>query len=579
MRVNIHELKKALADRLPTIINTYFPNAKKVATGWRLGDAQGNKGGSLWISNDGGFKDHAKPEERGDIIELLQLRTGLKFKELIQQLISELGIQIPEDQPARSTVPTRTLGPLSEQAQEYLASRGISKDFARTLPILSVQNQNIIALLHTDQHGSLGMIKYCKFPDKDFFSEKDPEPIPFPIEYVVKEFPDTDYIILTEGQWDAIILLQYGFPAVTVPNGTGDDSFVERQWNFLHSYKEIYLAFDPDDSGRKFASKVAPRLETTPKLIDLPEGQDVNQFILNHSPDAFNALRLEAKVYQPATIVRADTYAQEAITYNEKDIPADPLPWRAPFGFRANEYTVYVARTHHGKSNLVQCIIANLVGNHGIKVGYAGFESSHIPTASLLIRHHYGGQIPTLQAARAYLAAIYYADQHAEGRMPLRELLDRYTYLYKRFGCTHFVIDNVACLSISREDLGDQADAANAIRQWVLGIPVHAHVVSHPRKPSSGDEGIPGIADIRGAGELAEFSWNILAIWRNTKKERNIWELKTAGVDADKLVAEFRKEPCAKLVCEKQRTTGRLFSLDLWYRQSFKGYTDDPYAA
>ena len=420
MRVNIPEFKKALIAHLPRLVHDYYPAARKVASGWRPGDIQGNKGKSCWIGEDGGYKDHGNPDDKGDVIDLFKARLNLSFKDLVERLSGELGITLPEDDPFPTQTPKQKLVDLTEEHKEYFAGRGISLELISRLPIFSVQYEPLIAFLHTDKNGAIGMVKYCNIRDKNFFTEKEPSAIPFPIPHVLETYEDSDFIILCEGQWDALTLLSHGYPALTVPMGTADDSFIQTQWNLLHSFSKIYLAFDPDTPGRNFTKKVAPRLETQPKLIQLPEGEDINEFFLKRGdtvgPDQFQQLFEAAKPYNPPDIVCAEDYAEEALQWNENDIPSDPLPWSIPFGYRPHEYTVYVARTHHGKSNLVRYVLANIAAKYHTSIALASFEETHIPISNLILKHVYGSQIPTIEEARALLRRFHFPDQSEKGR-------------------------------------------------------------------------------------------------------------------------------------------------------------------
>ena len=578
MRINIQEFKRQLTQKLPELMATYFPEAKKVPGGWRMGNIRGNKGSSLWVGETGGYKDHAQPDEKGDVITLFEHRLNLDLKALIDRFIPELGLVIQSDDPVPTTFPKKELIPLENSAKAYLSGRGIDPAFCEKLPMYSVKGSDEIAFVHTDEYGNVGMIKYCGIADKNFYSEPNPTPIPFPIQYVVENF-DEEYVILTEGQWDCLAILQHGIPALTIPNGTADLEFVKHQWNLIHSFKDIYLAFDPDKAGRECTQKLAPRLEIPPKIVDLPEEVDVNDFIQKQGIEEFKELVKRARPYNPPTIVVAETYAEQAIQYNENNIPYDPLPWDAPFGFREGQYTVYVARTHHGKSNLVRQIIANLAARHNISTAVASFEEGHVEWCSMFLRHIWGNTIPPEREARELLSKIYFADGNETGkpRMSLGELLDRFKYLYKRYGCTHAVIDNLACIDIKREDLANQADSANELRQFCIKNPVHIHIVAHPRKPMSGNNDAPTTYDVRGAAEIVEFSWNLLTLWRNIDKEKKISELREQGAEPDEILRFWNTTPCARLACEKQRTTGRIWTKSLWYQRDIRGYAAGPF--
>jgi DNA primase len=64
-----------------------------------------------------------------------------------------------------------------------------------------------------------------------------------------------DWVVITEGPNDAIMLRQNNIPAVSQTGGAG---FWNREWNPLFSTKKkIYVVYDNDDAGKFHAQKVA----------------------------------------------------------------------------------------------------------------------------------------------------------------------------------------------------------------------------------------------------------------------------------------------------------------------------------
>jgi DNA primase len=65
----------------------------------------------------------------------------------------------------------------------------------------------------------------------------------------------TDWVVITEGPVDAIILRQNNIPAVSQTGGSG---FWDREWNPAFATKrKIYVVYDNDETGKYHASKVA----------------------------------------------------------------------------------------------------------------------------------------------------------------------------------------------------------------------------------------------------------------------------------------------------------------------------------
>ncbi len=68
----------------------------------------------------------------------------------------------------------------------------------------------------------------------------------------------TDIIYITEGPVDAILLNQYGIPAIS--HTAGADGWNKEWFKYFINQKKIYLVYDNDDAGRNGAKKVAKEL-------------------------------------------------------------------------------------------------------------------------------------------------------------------------------------------------------------------------------------------------------------------------------------------------------------------------------
>ena len=90
----------------------------------------------------------------------------------------------------------------------------------------------------------------------------------------------TSKVVMTEGLVDAILLNQYGIPAISKVGGssTWNDNWLK----FFDSQKRIYLVFDNDEAGRKgairFANKLGEYRCRVYTFEDYPEKYDVIDF-------------------------------------------------------------------------------------------------------------------------------------------------------------------------------------------------------------------------------------------------------------------------------------------------------------
>ena len=108
--------------------------------------------------------------------------------------------------------------------------------------------------------------------------------------------PNNEQIICVEGEFDALSLVQNGFPHAVATKGTNgfDPKSLEGT-----NIKRVWMCFDNDPSGRESGLKAAYGCADTGaevRIIELPDGLDPNDYLRkDHSADDFKALMGRAK--------------------------------------------------------------------------------------------------------------------------------------------------------------------------------------------------------------------------------------------------------------------------------------------
>ncbi|UVF61380.1 DNA primase [Microbacterium phage RikSengupta] len=110
---------------------------------------------------------------------------------------------------------------------------------------------------------------------------------------------DNERIVITEGETDCILLNQTGIPAVTHTAGA---STFRTQWAGQFVDKDVWIAYDADDAGRKGAKRVQDILSAFARnvfILSIPQttkGADVTDFIHleGHSKREFEELMTDA---------------------------------------------------------------------------------------------------------------------------------------------------------------------------------------------------------------------------------------------------------------------------------------------
>ncbi|MGO2037009.1 MAG: toprim domain-containing protein [Brevibacterium sp.] len=102
------------------------------------------------------------------------------------------------------------------------------------------------------------------------------------------------YVVVVEGEMDAMTLIQCGVPAVGVP---GVKAWKPYYRNIFAGFERVFILADKDEAkdgaevgvGEKFAEEVAKAVPN-PKVIVVPDGGDTNGFYLEHGAAELRAL-------------------------------------------------------------------------------------------------------------------------------------------------------------------------------------------------------------------------------------------------------------------------------------------------
>lgn len=116
------------------------------------------------------------------------------------------------------------------------------------------------------------------------------------------ELPLPEQVVLVEGEWDAILMHQQGFPQTLT--ATGGAGTFKPEWAPMFDSRDVVIAYDNDDAGFRGSQKVASILApvATVRILhipNLPPKGDVTDFFVEQqrSVDELRTLIAEAPPY------------------------------------------------------------------------------------------------------------------------------------------------------------------------------------------------------------------------------------------------------------------------------------------
>lgn len=133
--------------------------------------------------------------------------------------------------------------------------------------------------------------KYLNSPDTDTYHKSS---ILYGLNFAKEAIRKNDFVILVEGYFDVISLVQAGIENVVANNGT---ALTQRQAKLLGKFtesKNIYLCFDSDDPGEQAMDRAAEIIEDLYKAYDheifsvrVPGDKDADEYLQEHSAQDF----------------------------------------------------------------------------------------------------------------------------------------------------------------------------------------------------------------------------------------------------------------------------------------------------
>lgn len=183
-------------------------------------------------------------------------------------------------------------------AAEWLEGRGIGLEFAASRGLGVVRDplpghepaRGYLAIPYLTRVGPVNFNFRCT-------QDHDCKAIPYHSKYWKRKGSPTnlygvlslsqaeDWIVVTEGEIDALTWQQAGVPALAVP---GAKYWKEHWANLLEDFSRVYLAEDGDDAGGNLWIAMSERIDQSNTMVvrmRMPDGEDSNSMYLKHGKE------------------------------------------------------------------------------------------------------------------------------------------------------------------------------------------------------------------------------------------------------------------------------------------------------
>ncbi len=267
------------------------------------------------------------------------------------------------------TIGTHKLGWADGGLGAHLKSSGFSLDEIAKSNLIKSDGKDFFVNRITIPYMVNGHVMQIRGKDMDakYFTAPGDSPRPYNIDAA----RDAKTVILTEGEFDALVLEQLGYNAIGVPGSTSwQDS-----WNeYLADAKKIYACFDRDESGAKCYERVSKSLGAKVRQVLMPvHGQgeaknDPSEWIVKkgHTAEEFAALISEASDSLVVDVTEAHQewlHMEGNPIKNRMSIGFPTLDLIIDGGVQNGQVVVMLARTGTGKTISLVNMFHNIIAS------------------------------------------------------------------------------------------------------------------------------------------------------------------------------------------------------------------------
>lgn len=419
---------------------------------------------------------------------------------------------------------------LEKEGKEWLENRSLNPELAESMGV-GQTGDNIV---FNYEHGNQQRIKYRNMEDKkiQFYGGKvfDDWIMPF---FNQRDFEDKSYLILTEGELDAVAVAQLGFTnAISIPNGASSaEKTIKENYKYILEYKLIYLFFDNDEAGQLAVQQAKSMLPKYRWRSIITPQKDANEFLKKGGGAAgFKRYLENAERCKHETVVDMKDLVQDA--FIEID-PGFSTGWRTLDeklgGIRTGELTVLTGDTGCGKTSFAVNLMHNLA-KQDIPVYMSSYEVSYVKILKKLASH----------VLKKPMCDTDFDDDTKEEFMKWAK--EHKVYLNPTFGsstldiilqeieyASHILKVKVILLDHLHFflDFSNTESERTAIDRTVREIVkcarnnnVHILLVVHPRQGKD-DSGEISMAMLKGSSAIKQDSHNVMGIQRRDRIDPN----------------------------------------------------------
>lgn len=545
--MEIAALKTELAKHAPTLCPELFPEGQVEHGCFKIGNVFGERGRSLSVFLHGdraGQWTDFEAGDHGDLIDLICHSKGVAIPAAMDW--AKKRFHIRDRQPSQKikssrikkyTKPTAPLAQNTEALHTFLEKRGF-RDVGELVYRHKIYETASLKTGGTDLvfqfFDPAGKLVFLKNKPLDY--EGNPgmcnQSGMQQILYGWHTIPDTARTVwLTEGELDAIAARELGFPALSLPSGASNLTWLEAEFDNLSRFEEIVIATDHDEAGEKCAQKLKQRIGDRAFRVRFP-AKDINELIEERGYDESRKLLKtayeDAKWQAPEqlrTVVEFEEELDQFFDAKSQDISGFRSGWEKfdenDIKFREHDLWLVTGFSGSGKSMLLNQLCLNAISQDR-KVLIASMEMTPRYTLGRMLMQTTGVSKPSKEwrsKSLDWLSPNLWLFVDELTPKPA-DLLRTFEYGYRRYGINVFVIDSLTNM-VRQDDYEGQQKFVEALVQFKLKFNVTIFLVTHARKQEN-ESRSPNKFDIKGSSAISDLCDGAFSVWKNKPKTEHI---------------------------------------------------------
>ncbi len=450
------------------------------------------------------------------------------------------GIYRPAEQqkPVYARPEWRNITDLEDDVLKFFTDRGISQRTVNQAKIS--QGRTFFPQLEKEakciefnyfRDSELVNVKY-RGPKKSFKLYKDAELIFFNLD----SMKENDYVIITEGEMDALSYMEIGYESViSVPNGAAGKgqqrlTYLDNCIDLFDNVETIFIATDDDEPGRMLQEELARRLgKIKCRKVSFFGHKDANELLMTDKLALQDSIT-HSEAYPIEGVITVDNLADDIWRLKREGLKPGcdiSIPsFNELLTFDPGYLTVVTGIPNHGKSEFLDQIMVDLSTKHGWRFGI--FSPENYPLQlhfSKIASKIIGQSFNSMEDHKVIQAMDYYRDNFMyivpKEDNSVESIIEHAIQLVKRYGINGLVIDawNKLDHDYSSNEttyIGKQLDL---IINFAHKYGVHIFVVAHPTKmqrdKGNGPYLVPTLYDMAGSAHFFNKSHNGISVYRH----------------------------------------------------------------